>query len=153
MCNLLVIRLFIDPYEPLTRQVIMDNNGIYLSVLVSVTSWQGFAFGYLTNTQNWQYWYYCQLCIPIYLQFPSFLHHIMLVNVVLEVCGCKRIIFAGCKLYWHSKFLTIFGNIRILVLWRVYEKLCGGGGGGVVEVLLAGAGLILHEGQTVPHWW
>ena len=27
--------------------------------------------GFFTNTQNWQHWHYCQLCIPIYLQFPS----------------------------------------------------------------------------------
>ena len=28
-------------------------------------------FGFFTNSQNWQYWHYCQLCIPIHLQFPS----------------------------------------------------------------------------------
>ena len=29
------------------------------------------SFGFFTKTQNWQYWHYCQLCIPIYMQFPS----------------------------------------------------------------------------------
>ena len=24
-----------------------------------------------TNTQSWQYWHYCQLCVPVHLQFSS----------------------------------------------------------------------------------
>ena len=28
----------------------------------------------------------------------------------------------------------------------------GGGGGGMLEVMLELAGLILHQGQAVPHW-
>ena len=28
-------------------------------------------FGFFTNAPNWQYCHYCQLCIPIYLQFSS----------------------------------------------------------------------------------
>ena len=29
------------------------------------------TFGFFTNTQNWQCWHYCQLCIPTYFQFSS----------------------------------------------------------------------------------
>ena len=29
------------------------------------------TIGFFTNAQSWQYWHYCQLCNPIYLQFPS----------------------------------------------------------------------------------
>ena len=28
-------------------------------------------FEFFTNTQGWQFWHYCQRCIPIYLQFSS----------------------------------------------------------------------------------
>ena len=30
--------------------------------------------------------------------------------------------------------------------------LGGGGGGGMLEVMLELTGLILHQGQAVPHW-
>ena len=29
-------------------------------------------FQFFINTQNWQYWHYCQLCITMYLQLRSF---------------------------------------------------------------------------------
>ena len=29
------------------------------------------SVGFLTNVQSWQYWHYCQLCNPTYLQFSS----------------------------------------------------------------------------------
>ena len=39
--------------------------------------------------------------------FRHFVHHMMTVNVKLEIADCKRIIFHGCKLHWHSKFLVV----------------------------------------------
>ena len=30
-----------------------------------------YAFEFFTNTQGWQCWHYCQLCVRIYLQFLS----------------------------------------------------------------------------------
>ena len=63
------------------------------------------TIGFFTNTHNWQCWHCCQLCIPIYLEFPFYLHHMRLVNVKLDVSGCRRIIFQGCTLDWRSSLL------------------------------------------------
>ena len=36
-----------------------------------------------------------------------YLHHIMLVNVRLDVSGYNGIIFQGCRLYYSSSFLMV----------------------------------------------
>ena len=43
----------------------------YASVLRAWCLTDAVTFGFFTNAQHWQYLHYCQLCIPIYLQFPS----------------------------------------------------------------------------------
>ena len=63
------------------------------------------SFGFFTNTQNGQYWYYCQLCIPRYLQFPALFPLNMLVNVTLDITGYKQIIFQDWRLRWSFPFL------------------------------------------------
>ena len=63
------------------------------------------SFGFFTNGQNWQYWHYCQLCIPIYCSFLLYLQHMVLVNMKLDISGCSRITFQGCRLHWPSSFL------------------------------------------------
>ena len=48
----------------------------------------------------------------------------MLVKVKIDVRGYKRIVLQDCKLGWSSLFYkTKFGNIVILVFWRICEKL------------------------------
>ena len=65
------------------------------------------SFGVFTNTQNWQYWHYCQLCIHIHLQFTSlFVPYDLSIDYVnLDASGYKRVIFQGCILHWSSSFL------------------------------------------------
>ena len=48
----------------------------------------------------------------IYLQFLSLfaiydvsMQHMMLVNVIIDISGCNRGIFQGCRLHWPSFFL------------------------------------------------
>ena len=53
---------------------------------------------------NLEIWHYSQLCVPIYLQFPS-LYLIMLVNGKIDVSGCNRITFQGYSLRWSISFL------------------------------------------------
>ena len=72
---------------------------------VNMSPWT-LSFGVFTNTQIWQYYHYCQLCISLYFQF-HYLHHMMLVNVKLHVRGCKRIIIKGCRLHYSSSFLMV----------------------------------------------
>ena len=56
--------------------------------------------GFLTSTQNWQYWHHYQLFISVYLQFPS----LIAPNVKLDVSGFKGIMFQGCRFPWSSSF-------------------------------------------------
>ena len=58
-----------------------------------------------TNTRNWQYWHSCQLCIPIYFSFLLYLHHMMLVNVKLDMKGHKEVIFQRYKLQQSGSFV------------------------------------------------
>ena len=52
-----------------------------------------------------------------------YLHHMMLVNMKLDISDCKRIIFQGCRLHWSSSFLMVqLKQSWLLVLWKVYEK-------------------------------
>ena len=62
------------------------------------------TFRYFTNTQNCQYFHYCQLCISIYIgSFVLYLHRVMLI----KLSGHKRFIFQCCipidllDFYWH----------------------------------------------------
>ena len=48
---------------PLATRVELKTDGVFLMVALKVE--------FFTNTQDWQYWYYCQLYILIYLQFSS----------------------------------------------------------------------------------
>ena len=54
------------------------------------------SIGFFTNTQSWQYWHYCQLCIPYIYSFLLYFHHMMLANVKLIINGNKRIKVQGC---------------------------------------------------------
>ena len=52
------------------------------------------------------------LLYSIYLQFLSLfaiydvsMQHMMLVNVIIDISGCNRGIFQGCRLHWPSFFL------------------------------------------------
>ena len=68
----------------------------------------GEPLGFFTQTQNWQYWHYCQLgfCINTYIySFLRYLHHMMLVNVELDVRGCKGISFQCWRFHWSSSIL------------------------------------------------
>ena len=59
---------------------------------------------------------------PCICKFLLYLHHMILVNVKLDVSGYKRIIFQGCRFHWcmycilHSSFSQthIIGNIGII---------------------------------------
>ena len=62
---------------------------------------------FFTITQSWQCWRYCQLCIPIHLEFSSFLQQMMPVNVKLDINGYMRIIFEGYMFYWNSWFIMV----------------------------------------------
>ena len=69
---------------------------------------------FFTKAQNWHYWHYCQLCI----QFLLYLHHMMLVNVKLDVSGHKRIRFQCCRLHWYYSFLIT----QLKQNWQYYHS-------------------------------
>ena len=60
------------------------------------------SFGFFTNTQNWQHWHYI---FPYICSFMLYFHHMMLVNVKLDVSGYKSIIFRGCRRHWSGSFV------------------------------------------------
>ena len=72
------------------------------------------------------YWHYCQLYIPKYLVsfFKLYLHHMVLLNVKLDINGHKRIICQSCKPPM-GRFICngTADNISILIFWRVCETL------------------------------
>ena len=85
--------------------------------------------------QNRQYWHYCQFCVPIYLQFFLYLHHIILVYVAVGIRGsCFRAayfidnsLFLKAQLkrswqYWQSCIVEIL---------RKTLPREGGSGGGI----------------------
>ena len=93
-------------------------------ILVSIGR-VGEAFVFFTITQSWQCWHYCQLCIPIHLQFSSLF-------ATNDVNKCK---ITKSRDTWGLYFrLTCFigvvdfewqsevGNVGILVLRRVLWK-------------------------------
>ena len=59
-----------------------------------------------TNTQNWQYWHYCQLVFPEICSFLLYLHYMMLVNVKLDINGSKRITFEDYEIHCSLAILT-----------------------------------------------
>ena len=61
------------------------------------------AVGVFINAPNWHYWHHCQLCMPIYFQFPSLF---AIKDVKIDANRCKRIIFQGC-LHWSNSFLMV----------------------------------------------
>ena len=61
------------------------------------------VFGFFTNTQDWQYWHCCQFHIPRICSFLLYLHHMILVNVQLNVSGYKGIKY--CQIRWSASFL------------------------------------------------
>ena len=44
---------------------------------------------------------------PYICSFLSYLQHMMILKVKLNISGKKRIIFNGCKLHWFSLFLVV----------------------------------------------
>ena len=68
-----------------------------------------------TNAQNWQYWY----CIPIY--FHLNLHHLILINMKLDIRECNRITFQGCRLHWSSSFAMV----QLKRSWQYWQSCCG----------------------------
>ena len=55
-------------FQPKDSQIfekVEGSNLIYYWLFEGVTS-----FEFFKNTHSWQCWHYCQLCTPIYLQFP-----------------------------------------------------------------------------------
>ena len=42
---------------------------------------------------------------PYICSFLLYLQHMMLINVILDIRGCNRSTFEGCRLYWSSSFL------------------------------------------------
>ena len=63
------------------------------------------ALEFFTNTQSWQCWHHCQLCIPCIWSFSLYLLQLMLVNVKLEIKRGMRIPCQGYTFYRTSWFL------------------------------------------------
>ena len=61
-----------------------------------------------TNTQSWQCWHYCQLCIPIYLLFPTlfFYNYVSKCEIRFERIPDTVIRFRGCKFCWFASCPT-----------------------------------------------
>ena len=72
----------------------------------------------LTDTQNWQYWYYYQLCIPIYLQFASLFCNIWYPDSVIlgfnPLLRHRFFLSIGTHCYiWH----LVRGFINLSFVW------------------------------------
>ena len=59
-----------------------------------------FTVDIFTKTQNWRYWHYCQLCIPIYLQFPSLFAQYGISKYEIRYQFVKGIKFQGYRPHW-----------------------------------------------------
>ena len=61
---------------------------------------------FLTNTESWQCWHYCQLCTPIHLQFVAKLGH-------CDVSKCEIIcqwVWQNCSSMLYTSLVQLFSN-------------------------------------------
>ena len=68
-----------------------------------ISSFRTTLVGFFTNSHSWQYWHYCQLCIPIYLSFASsFATYYTSKLEIRYISKYNRNTFHGCKLHWDQ---------------------------------------------------
>ena len=65
--------------------------------------------GFFSNAQDWQYFHYCQLCIPFLYNcnFLLYLSQLMLVNVKYNDSQYERIKFQDCRLHQFSQLILL----------------------------------------------
>ena len=63
-----------------------------------------YSIGFFTNTQRWQYWHYCQFCIPIHLQFPSLFAPYNFSKCEIRCQWSIRVLYFKTSAHWSGSF-------------------------------------------------
>ena len=95
---LLVISEKLDCRNDNCMELSAHNQGTYIYSLSHLAN----LVEFFTIAQNWQCWYYCQLCIPICLQLSSLFAPTDINKLEIRNQGTHEDYFQGCMLYWAS---------------------------------------------------